>query len=164
MPFLSVGAAQAGFLDRKVVIDAVGKAKAKYFNEAGRLVRKTALKSLVYSDKASSPGQPPHAHKSRKFTRRSRRTGKSRTRNVSFLREFLYYKYDKSTKSVVVGPERLRTTVDAGSLKALEQGGNSTIVDRGKKRRVRIKARPFMGPALAAEAPNLPAIWRDSVR
>ena len=44
----------------------------------------------------------------------------------------------------------------------------STVVEglRGKrkKRRVRIKARPYMGPAFEQEKPKLPAMWRDSVK
>lgn len=161
---VSIRAAQEGFLDRKAVIAAIGKVKAKNFNEAGRQVRAKAQKSLVYSDKTSAPGGPPHAHKSRWLKKTSRRTGKTRIRRVSFLREFLYYRYDKTSQSVVIGPSRLRTTVDPGALPALEQGGTAKILDHGETKRVRIRARPFMGPALAAVAPSLPQIWRDSIR
>lgn len=153
-----------GFFDREAVIKAVGRATSAIFNEFGRLVRKTAQKSLVYGDKPAPPGSPPTAHKSRTRTRVSKSTGKVRKRVVSFLREFITYKYDKTTKSVVIGPERLGSTVDPAALRALEYSGTSTIRANGKRKRVTIRARPFMRPAAAAELPTLPPMWRDSVR
>jgi len=51
---------------------------------------------------------------------------------------------------------------------ALEYGGTSTVVEglrrRRRKRRIRIAARPYMGPAFEQEKPKLPAMWRDSVK
>lgn len=153
-----------GFFDRAAVMNAVGAAKVRIFNDYGRAVRAGAQRSLKYADGPSAAGQPPHAHKSRTRTRTSKSTGKTRTRSVSFLREFLFYKYDKSTESVVIGPERLDSTVDPRSLPALEYGGPSTILDHGKRKNVTIAAHPFMHPAAAAEAPGLPERWRNSVR
>ena len=50
----------------------------------------------------------------------------------------------------------------------LEFGGRTAVVRRrgGKrtKQAVRIAARPYMRPALEKEAPNLPKVWRNSVR
>lgn len=152
------------FFDSAAVIKAAGKAGAKALGEYGRRVRKRALASLEYAKGPSRPGDPPHAHRSRARTRVSKKTGKARTRSVSFLREFLFYQYDPSTRSVVIGPERLNSTVDPAALPALEYGGPSAIEDRGKKRRVSVRARPFMGPADAAERPGLAALWKDSVR
>jgi hypothetical protein len=64
----------------------------------------------------------------------------------------------------VIGPERLDSTVDADALPALEYGGSSTVVSGGTRKRASIRARPFMGPADAAERPGLAALWRDSIR
>lgn len=161
---LRLKAAHEGFFDRDKVLKAVGKARTKIFNEFGRQVRATALASIVYSDFPSRPGRPPHAHKSRKITRTSRSTGKKRTRTVSFLKEFLYYKYDFTSESVVIGPERLATTVDPNALPALEYGGSAIIISDGKKKRVTIAARPFMRPAFEIERPGLSQLWKDSVR
>jgi len=51
---------------------------------------------------------------------------------------------------------------------ALEYGGVSTIAHglrrERKKRRIRIAARPYMGPAFEQEKPKLPAMWLGSVR
>lgn len=155
---------KALFFDSKAVLDAVGKAGVKVLSKYGSLVRKRAQKSLRYADDRSKPGEPPHAHRTRKITRTSKSTGKKRTRSVSFLREFLWFKFDPTTKSVVIGPERLNSTLDPRALPALEYGGPATVKDRGKTKMVSIKARPFMGPADAAERPGLPAMWKYSVR
>lgn len=161
---VTVKAAVGNFFDKKKVLIAVGKARAKALGEAGRAVRKAALRSLTYAVGPSSPGQPPHAHKSRQKTRTSKSTGRTRTRSVSFLREFLFYSFDDSSQSVVIGPARLNSTVDSKALPALEYGGTSTIVDHGKRVVVAIRERPFMRPALKAEQPNFAGMWRNSVR
>ncbi len=161
---LDFKAAKEGFFDRQLVLDAVDKPTREILNEFGRLVRKDAQKSLVYDDGPSPAGQPPHAHRSRTRTRISKKTGKERTRSVSFLREFLFYSFDKERRSVVIGPVKLSSTVDSGALPALEYGGKSTIVDHGKEKRVSIAARPFMRPAFQAELPGLPAMWKNSIK
>lgn len=179
---------KAGFFDRKAVLDAVDKARLRVLKEYGRRVRKRAQASLQYSDKTSAPGQPPFAHKTRRVTRKSRSTGRIRQRSVSYLREFLYFAYDPSSKSVVVGPARLSNVADPEAPHILEYGGtvqgnNRTItitnaVGRnakgqfasGGKRKVVLAgsvthaARPFMHPAEAAERPGLEGLWKNSVR
>lgn len=165
-------AAKEGFFDRQKVLDAVDKATVKNLSKSGANVRKTAQKSLVYSDKPSSAGRPPHAHRSRTIIRKSRsgkvqyskKTGQALKRSVSFLREYLYFFYDQTAKSVVIGPVKLDSTIDSAALPALEYGGTSTIQDHGKAKRVSIAARPFMQPAFQAELPNLEKIWMNSVK
>jgi len=153
-----------GFFDTKEVINALDRASIKILNEFGRNVRKAALASIPYADKASSPGSPPHTHRSRSLKRTSKKTGKVRIRSVSLLRELLYYKYDVNTKSVVIGPERAYSTIDPDSLPALEFGGTARISDHGKLRTAKIAARPFMGPALELERPGLAPMWENSIR
>jgi len=152
------------FFDREAVIKAIGRARAGVLKKFGLKVRKFAQKSLKYGDKPSSPGSVPTVHKSGFRKHVSKKTGKTRTRSVSWLRDRLLSDYDLTTKSVVVGPMRLDRTIDARAPSSLEYGGQSTIVEFGKKRTVTIAARPFMGPALKAELPGLPAMWKDSVR
>jgi hypothetical protein len=156
--------AQAGFFDRRKVLIAAGKARVRALGTIGRLVRKQAQASLVYSDDVSPPGKPPHAHKSRKITKISKKTGKPRTRSVSFLREYLYYSYDHSSESVVIGPAKLNRVVSSTAPEALEHGGASTIINRGKRQTVQVKAHPFMAPALEAERPGFAHLWKDSIR
>jgi hypothetical protein len=152
------------FFDQARVIKAAGRARARVLAEYGRKVRRRAQASLHYIPGPSAPGRPPHAHKTRKIRKTSRSTGKVRVRSVSFLREFLFYQYDPATNSVVIGPERLNSTVDPAALPALEYGGTSTITSGGRRKPASIAARPFMGPADAAERPGLSALWRDSIK
>lgn len=161
---LKVQQFKEGFFDRKRVVNAVDKATFRIFKEWGRKTRSRAQKSLKYGDRPAPAGQPPTAHRSRTITRKSRKTGKTRRRSVSFLREFLYFVLDTESKSVVVGPARLNSTVDPKALPALEYGGMATILTHGKRKRVSIREHPFMRPAAAAETAGLPAQWRNSVR
>ena len=46
----------------------------------------------------------------------------------------------------------------------LEFGGTVTRRTRRRRRRMTYRKHPFMGPALAAELPQLPQRWRNSVR
>lgn len=91
----------------------------------------------------SRPGEPP-----RKVTGR--------------LRQFLFFTFDPDRRSVVVGPARLSGTADANSPATLEYGGTAKVGRR--QRSVRVEARPFMDPALAAELPKMPGLWRDAIR
>lgn len=156
--------ATGNFFDKKKVIDAVDRATRKIFSKFGANVRKRAQKSLEYAKGISRPGRPPHAHKTITVKKTSKSTGRVRFRSVSFLREFLFFAFEPSTKTVVIGPARLNSTVTSDALSALEYGGQSVKVERGKRKRINIQARPFMGPAAKAETPGLPAMWRDSVR
>jgi len=47
------------------------------------------------------------------------------------------------------------------ALPALEYGGKS---DTEGGRTVKIKARPFMGPAFDANLPMVPSLWRREIR
>lgn len=161
---LTFNAARSNFFDRAKVMNAIGGARLRVLKEYGRRVRKRAQQSLRYGTATSAPGAPPTAHKTGHVTRKSKSTGKTRVRSVSYLREFLFFAYDDATKSVVIGPVRLNSTVSPDALPALEYGGSSVVADHGKRRSVRIRARPFMRPADAAERPGLPALWKDSVR
>lgn len=163
------------FFDKKAVIDAIGRARATVLSKFGAKVRKRAQASLVYTKdgKPAPPGGPPFARRSRQITRKSRKTGQAvlskktgqaLKRNVSFLREFTYFAFDGRTASVVIGPERLNSTVDPRALAALEFGGPSTAIDKGRRVPISVRPHPFMGPALQAEAPGFPGVWKDSVR
>lgn len=135
------------FFDRQTVVRAVGKAKRAALSKAGAFIR-TAAKSSIRTRKGSAPpGQPPHSH-------------------TSLLKRFIFFGYDPGSDSVVVGPARINRTTDAPH--TLEFGG-TTVVERGRKGKirklkVRIAPRPFMGPSLEKERPNLPKTWANSVR
>jgi hypothetical protein len=169
---LSIKAAKGGFFDRKKVVDAVHKANRKALSKAGAFVRQRAKTSMRRRKGTSSPpGVPPYAH-------------------VGLIRKFLFFSYDQAGQSVVVGPARInRPSAGRYTTPELHEYGGSVpgngrviwitqavgrdtkgkFVSRGKKRvkldgTLRYEPRPFMRPALAAELPKLPPLWRDSVR
>jgi len=139
---------KAIFFDRKAVRSAVDRTARRVLSRFGAFVRRAAKSSIRKRKRASAPGEPPSSH-------------------TGLLKQFIFFGYDRDRRSVVTGPQRLNQKVgDAPA--ALEHGGVSTVVEglRGKrrKRRVRIRARPYMGPAFEQERPKLPAMWRDSVK
>ena len=136
------------FFDRAKVCRRVDTATRRVLSRFGAFVRRGAKSSIRTRKRASAPGQPPSSH-------------------TGLLRRFIFFGYDPTRQSVVIGPQRLsQKTTDAPH--ALEYGGTSTVIEglrrRRRKRRVRIAARPYMGPAFEQERPKLPAMWRDSVR
>ena len=94
---------------------------------------------------SAQPGTPPCSH-------------------AGLLRKLIYFGYDPTRKSVVIGPTPLHGTAEAPPL--LEYGGRARQEGpQGQERDWRRTGpRPFMGPAFEAEKPKLPAMWADSVK
>jgi len=135
------------FFDRGAVTSATDRATRRVLSRIGAYVRTTAKHSIRKRKRISDPGEPPSSH-------------------TGLLRRFIFFGYDRGRRSVVIGPMRLNQKVgDAPA--ALEYGGTSTVVEglrrRRRKRRIRIAARPYMGPAFEQEKPKLPAMWRGSI-
>jgi hypothetical protein len=92
----------------------------------GAYVRTTMQRSMRYSNKASKPGQPPHAH---------RRTGAHLRKGIRFVVD---------DESVICGPD-LRS--DSTSLKPLPQLLNEGGITTGLGgERIAIEPRPFIDP------------------
>lgn len=152
---IDIRAATNNFFDKKVVIDAVDRATLRVLSKFGSFVRRRAKSSIRKRKKASQPGQPPSSH-------------------VGLLKDLIFFSWDSSARKVVIGP--VLKTNPTGAPETLEYGGDAEIAEgqfrtRGGKvrfervkKRVSIKQRPFMQPALKAELPGLPAMWADSVR
>jgi len=162
------------FFDKAKVVRAVDKARRAVLSKAGAFIRQRAKTSMRKRAGTSSPGEPPHAHE-------------------GSMRRFLFFGYDPSADTVVVGPaktnqvffDRDRRPVTGTVPAVLEYGGQITVFEvqkfgrwqradlRSRRRiaglpsryrKVTIKPRPYMRPALLAELPRLPALWRNSVR
>jgi hypothetical protein len=136
------------FFDTDRVKRAADSAARKNLSKAGAYVR-TAAKSSIRQRKAiSAPGRPPSSH-------------------TGLLRKLIFFGYDSGRKTVVVGPMRLNQKTGAAP-QALEHGGPSTVVtgrrNRRRSRRIRVQARPYMGPALAKEAPKFEGLWASSIK
>jgi len=136
------------FVDRKAVRSAVDRTARRVLSRFGAFVRRAAKSSIRKRKRTSAPGKPPSSH-------------------TGLLKKFIFFGYDRQRRSVVIGPQRLNQKV-GDAPHALEYGGTSTVVEglRGRRRmrRVRIRARPYMGPAFEQERPKLAAMWRDSVK
>lgn len=135
------------FFDSKAVRSAVDRTARRVLSKFGAFVRRGAKSSIRKRKRTSAPGEPPSSH-------------------TGLLRRFIFFGYDRQRRSVVIGPARLNQKI-GDAPHALEYGGTSTVVEglrgRRRKRRVRIKPRPYMGPAFEQERPKLAAMWRDSV-
>jgi hypothetical protein len=115
-------------------------------SKAGAFIR-TAARTSIRKRKGSAPaGKPPHSHE-------------------GSLRCLILFGYDRSSDSVVVGPVGFEKSIAPS---ALEYGGRPTVTGKRRGRQeprvVKIAARPYMGPALKKELPNLPVVWRNSVK
>jgi hypothetical protein len=140
---LSFQAAKRGLFDRAAVQQKVDKATRKVLSRFGAFVRQRAKTSIKKRKEISRPGQPPHSH-------------------VGLLRKFILFAYDADRKSVVIGPTLTKDESEAPRL--LEHGGDTTLETREGPKRAHYRPRPFMGPAFEAEKPQLPALWKNSVR
>lgn len=135
------------FFDAPAVQRAMDKSKRQALSKAGAFIRRTAKTSIRAGKTVSKPGHPPHSH-------------------AGHLRRLLFFAYDLATASVVIGPARFK---EAEAPNLLEKGGTVTRKisnARGRRRRVRMvyRARPFMGPAMEKELPNLPKRWHNTIR
>lgn len=137
---------RAMFFDRPKVARAVDRAKRRVLSKAGAFIRQRARTSIRPRKRTSRPGEPPTSH-------------------TGLLRRFIFFGYDRQRESVVVGPVGFRRSK---APHVLEVGGRTQVESRrggkGRKRTVRIAARPYMAPALEKEQSNLPKVWRNSVR
>jgi hypothetical protein len=149
MPSLSSGKTlyqiKEMFFDRPSVARAVNQAVRKKLGQIGGIIRKTARNSIERAKGPSAPGRPPHSH-------------------TGLLKDFIYYGYDKSNDSVIVGPCLLNRGTDAPHV--LEYGGTGTV-KRGifrRNQKKHFRARPFMAPALEANRNKISSILQDSIR
>lgn len=106
------------FFDRPAVIKAIGKANAAALSRHGAFVQRRARSSLRRRKKPSAPGSPPSVHTSDP---------------VATLKN-IWFAYEPSTASVVVGPLRLNMrsnlwgTITTGAVPGiLEHGGRVGI-------------------------------------
>ena len=151
----SFNALKDGFFDTKAVMDAAQKEYRKTASRFGAFTRTRMKSSLRYKPGKSKPGEPPHVHRSRsKYTRpKKAKDGTTVRRQVSPLKELIFFAYDKETDSVVIGPVKFGGA-DTKVPGLLEQGGAGTFKASrtGERKRGVWSPRPFVKPAGDAEA------------
>lgn len=103
------------FFDREVVRRAADKAQFDSLRKGGGSIRLIARRSIRRRKKPSAPGQPPSSRKGQ-------------------LKEFIFFGYDVSSRSVVVGPARLDRPTGAPNI--LEFSGTAKAPDRRRVRRI----------------------------
>ena len=145
------------FRDDKLM-GAVERAEMKALRWQGGYVRKAAQNRLTKGKESSAPGQSP-----------TDQTGK--------FKKSILFSYDAANHSVVIGPRIIN--IKRGLIPAALEHGGTTMIDStravytngkrkfvkdGGKRRVKIEARPTMGPALDSSLSHLSDIWAKSVR
>lgn len=138
---------KAMFLDSPHVQRAMDAATRRALSQVGAFIRQRARTSIRKRKGASRPGGPPHSH-------------------AGHLRRLIFFAWDAVAESMVIGPVPFRE----GQAPHLLEFGGTTVRrttrrrGRGRRHRMRYRKRPFMGPALEAELPQLPSRWRNSVR
>jgi len=133
------------FFDRKGVRNKMDSATRRVLSRFGAFVRRTARSSIRKRKHPSTPGKPPSSH-------------------TGLLKKFIFFGYEPTKRSVVIGPARLSHNGKGEAPRLLEHGGTGTVKRKQKRTIARIRARPFMGPAMTKEESKLPQMWRDSVK
>jgi hypothetical protein len=133
------------FFDKKAVRDKVDAGTRRVLSKFGAFVRRTARSSIRKRKKPSSPGSPPSSH-------------------IGLLKKFIFFGYEPAKRSVVIGPVRLSQKGRGEAPHLLEYGGSTKLEHRGKRKRAKVRPRPFMGPAFEKEEPKLPAMWKGSIK
>ncbi|KKT07130.1 MAG: hypothetical protein UV78_C0006G0015 [Parcubacteria group bacterium GW2011_GWA2_43_17] len=141
------------FFDSKEVISATDKAARSVLSKIGAFIRREAKSSIKpggRKHKTSLPGQPPRSQ-------------------TGLLKRFIFFGYDTSTQSVVVGPAKLGGVKGKDAPHTLEYGGKAAISHQlsafsNSPKTAYIAARPYMKPSLDKNLPKLPAMWADSIK
>ena len=131
--------------DSKVVKRSMDPVVREALRQGGAYVRKVAMRSMGNKPGPSRPGKPPHSH-------------------TGHLKRGIRYGYDPIEQAVAIGVMR-------GGLwgaPALEYGGKAKIKRptrggrRVVRRRVHIRARPFMGPAKERTEPKMEGFFAQA--
>ena len=147
------------FFDSKPVMAKTDRATRRALGKFGAFVRRTAKRSIRKRKKISTPGQPPSSHE-------------------GTLKKLIFFGYEPSTRSVVIGPLPHENAVnDVGVPRKLAEGGTIRLMKTVRlktgsvgsktirtKKNVFIRPRPYMGPAFKKERATLPALLRNSIR
>jgi hypothetical protein len=77
--------------------------------------------------------------------------GQPPSSHTGLLKKFIWFGYEPGSKTVVIGPARLT---------GKNKGEAPSLLEYGKE----FPARPYMGPALEKAQPELPGMWKNSVK
>jgi hypothetical protein len=178
------------FFDRKAVIDAVGRARAASLSKAGAFVRtgaRTSIRRRKNPNLASRPGTPPYAHATSPFatlknilfawdpSSRSVVVGSVALRNagtrngsqLGTVPALMEFGGSAQRFKLAAGGDGGRRASPAQAAAFRRKVAAGSLVAPARRPRVvysaHYPARPYMGPALAREAPKFPDVWRNAV-
>jgi hypothetical protein len=131
------------------VIKAADRQTQQVYSKWGAFARRNAKGLIRKFKKPSKPGNPPHSH-------------------TGLLKRFIFFAWDPSRRSEIVGPAKLNGTL-GDAPQALEHGGQSTVRTGSRRRgwkmeKVTIAARPYIEPAALKANAELPSLWPKSVK
>lgn len=156
----------------RVIPDKANAATYRGLARFGALTRTKARRSIVKRKRSSTPGMAPSSHDGR-------------------LRRNIFFGHDRARQSVVIGPAATKAHRNTNGIlqrglatEVLEYGGQVGVVEvysggkwwpvnhrrtrrPGERRRVRwvkMKPRPYMGPAFKSTAPLVSDFWKDSIK
>ena len=130
---------------------AIDRARRKNLMRQGAFIRRSAKSLIRKRKRTSNPGEPPSSH-------------------TGLLRRFIFFNYDVSKQTVVIGPMKLnrptRRVRPADTVpNVLEFGGKVTVVGRNRRRKtIKVTERPFMVPAFKKGLADVARVWKDSIR
>ena len=161
---MSVSKAKNLFFDRAFVIERIDAASRKAMSRGGAIVMRSARKS-IRDGIVLARGRVKEGEQRKVVDRRTSKPGDPPYSQTGLLRDNILFAFDPGSRSVVVGPARLGRST--GAPETLEFGGTTVVERRRNGRRekstARIAARPYMAPALARSASQLPEQLRNSV-
>lgn len=176
------------FFTADAVTKRLEKAKLTALRRFGGYLAKTAKRSMRYRKGPSAPGQPPSAHKNKRRAA-LKKMGRAMN-NGALLRELLFFAYDPTTDTVVVGPQGFAAKGSNVPTPQLhEEGGERTgqkgdvlevknpagrdergrFFSRGvhlirmEGKRLRFPARPYMAPALKKTRAKFAEMFRSTL-
>ncbi len=160
----SMTASKSNYFDGALIQTKVAEANRRVFGRFGGYVRKvakTSIKKAPKIDVVTGQRLGPGRRKKGVVTRDAiADVGKPPYAHLGTIGQMLFYAVEP--ESVVIGPERAK----AGTLRALEEGGEITIGPKGRRkgRQVTLGKHPFMQPAFQLGLGQLMEWYKDSVK
>lgn len=186
MPKVSV-AMKKYFFYREAVLSRLPKATKYAMNEAGKQIRISAINAInrrggkknnlnvVDEDGNQIFVRGKNGQKLKLKQREASKPGEAPMSQIGTLRKFTSYAFDTGSQSEVVGSELEGSK--SGAPEVLEYGGTVEMLKRyqevdsktimrlkkPQRERVRIAARPYMGPALDKNMSAVAEVWRNQL-
>lgn len=167
------------FFDRPAVEKAVDTGVRKVLSRFGYFVMRDARQSIKRPRRKPLSAFTEEELKEYRFRQRLYRQGRTPFKpqrplmpsepgepprnQMGLLKQFIFFTYEPSRRSVVIGPARLAGAgEDPPVPEVLEYGG--ATYNRRVGKRVRIEARPYMRPAFSRQMQKqMPQMWQNAV-